>query len=264
MRYFPGTFCWVGLAASDPEVAKTFYGGLFGWEFRDRAASGIGSFATAVRGSQAVALLYGQTAEARAAGVLPHWTAFLSVDDADRAAARASELGGSMVRDSFDVGDLARVATVRDPSGAIVSLWEPRVASGAEARGAVGSLGWNELSTPDPEHAATFYTELLDWRCTVKGSSIVIRHAGVVVGVIREQLADERRQAPNWLPCFGVDDLDAARRTATAFGGRVLGREADTGSPLGARTIRIEDLLRARFSVAEHRDEILRTRSPPS
>jgi uncharacterized protein len=107
-------------------VAKAFYQGLFGWRPQDRVASGIGEFTTMRLGSKAVALLYRQTQEARAARVPPHWTSFISVEDADRMAARVIELGGVVVRDPFDVDDLGRVATVRDPTGAIVSLWERR------------------------------------------------------------------------------------------------------------------------------------------
>jgi uncharacterized protein len=31
----PGTFCWVGLATSQPGGAKAFYTGLFGWRAED-------------------------------------------------------------------------------------------------------------------------------------------------------------------------------------------------------------------------------------
>ena len=34
-RYPDGTFCWVDLGTNDAAGAKTFYGGLFGWEFDD-------------------------------------------------------------------------------------------------------------------------------------------------------------------------------------------------------------------------------------
>jgi hypothetical protein len=33
-RYDPGTFCWVGLATSDPARARAFYTSLFGWQGR--------------------------------------------------------------------------------------------------------------------------------------------------------------------------------------------------------------------------------------
>ena len=39
-RYEPGTFSWADLSTSDSDGAKTFYGGLFGWEFEDIGVSG--------------------------------------------------------------------------------------------------------------------------------------------------------------------------------------------------------------------------------
>ncbi len=36
--YEAGTFSWVELATTDPDDAKRFYGGLFGWDFRGRSA----------------------------------------------------------------------------------------------------------------------------------------------------------------------------------------------------------------------------------
>jgi predicted enzyme related to lactoylglutathione lyase len=36
----PGTFSWVDLATTDATAAKSFYGGLFGWEMRDGDSGG--------------------------------------------------------------------------------------------------------------------------------------------------------------------------------------------------------------------------------
>ena len=109
-----------------------------------------------------MAILYRQQPEARAVGAPPHWTSYISVEDADATAARAGELGGAAVfREPFDVLDAGRVAAIRDPTGAIVSLWQPRSRIGATLVNDVGALCWNELSTPDPEAAAKFYEPLL-------------------------------------------------------------------------------------------------------
>jgi predicted enzyme related to lactoylglutathione lyase len=253
MHHPPGVFCWAGLAASDPDMAKPFYEGLFGWRPQDRVASGIGEFATMRYGSKAVALVYRQTPEARAARVPPHWTSFISVEDADRAEARVVELGGIVVRDSFEVDDLGRVATIRDPTGAIVSLWQPRTESGAELRNVVGGLAWNELSTANPERAATFYGELFGWSCAAREGLLAVQRAGVLIGVIREQHAEERGRPPNWLPCFAVDDLDAAGRRAMALGGRVLGSAGDAPVTFTGRTVRLADPLGADFAVWDGR-----------
>jgi predicted enzyme related to lactoylglutathione lyase len=151
-RYEPGTFCWVGLATSDPGRAKAFYTGLFGWHAEDLEAGAAGAYTTLRHGGRDVATLYLQQPEARAAGAPPHWTSYISVEDAEATAALAGELGGAAVfRAPFDVLDAGRVAAIRDPTGAIVSLWQPRALIGATLVNDVGALCWNELATTDVE-----------------------------------------------------------------------------------------------------------------
>jgi predicted enzyme related to lactoylglutathione lyase len=131
-RYAPGMFCWVGLATSDPRAATAFYTSLFGWQGEDLPAGEADRYTILRHAGRDVAILYRQTTEARAAGAPPHWTSFISVEDADTTAARAGELGGAAVfREPFDVLDAGRVAAVRDPTGAIVSLWQPLSRIGA-------------------------------------------------------------------------------------------------------------------------------------
>ena len=48
-------------------------------------------------------------------GIPPHWNVYFNVDDADRAAARASELGGRQVVAPFDVPGIGRMAVLTDP-----------------------------------------------------------------------------------------------------------------------------------------------------
>jgi predicted enzyme related to lactoylglutathione lyase len=116
-RYEPGTFCWVGLATSDPAAATAFYTSLFGWEADELPAGEAGTFTILRQGGNDVAILYRQQPQARAAGAPPHWTSYISVEDADATAARASELGGAAVfRAPFDVLDAGRVAAIRDPT----------------------------------------------------------------------------------------------------------------------------------------------------
>jgi catechol 2,3-dioxygenase-like lactoylglutathione lyase family enzyme len=43
--FIPGVPCWVDASEPDPQAAVDFYGGLFGWEFRDvMPASAEGSY----------------------------------------------------------------------------------------------------------------------------------------------------------------------------------------------------------------------------
>src|SRR4051812_7973445 len=43
-RYTPGSFCWVGLAASDRADATAFYTRLFGWQADELAADQTGTY----------------------------------------------------------------------------------------------------------------------------------------------------------------------------------------------------------------------------
>jgi hypothetical protein len=243
--YAPGAYCWVGLATSDPAGATTFYSRLFGWQHEDLPA-GEGAQYTLLRlAGRDVAILYRQTPQARAAGVAPHWTCFISVEDAAATARRAGELGGAAVfREPFDVADAGRVAAIRDPSGAMVSLWQPRSRIGATVVDDIGAVAWIELATTDVGRAASFYGELLGWEYeTGDGGYVTINVAGVRNGGMRRQAGP-----PTWRPYFAVESVDACRRTAERFGGRALPGPPET--PIG-RSGLIADPQRAVFAVLE-------------
>src|SRR5215831_17920340 len=228
-RYEPGTFCWVGLATSDPAAAKHFYRRLFGWHAEDLPAGAAGTFTLLRQRGEDVAILYRQTPEARAAGAAPHWTSYISVADADATARRAGELGGAAVfRAPFDVLDAGRVAAIRDPTGAIVSLWQPGSRIGATLVNDVGALCWNELATPDVGRAKTFFGQLLGWRYRASGGDYtLIRNAGRVNGGMRRQTEHESALTPNWLPYFTVERADDAVRRAARAGGRTVVSSSD-------------------------------------
>jgi len=155
-RYPDGTFCWVDLGTVDPAAAKAFYGGLLGWEFDDLPTGDEGTYTICRLGGKAVAGLYDR-AEAAA------WGSYVKVDDVDRATARARELGAEVLVAPFDAPGGARVATVRDPAGAVVSLSRPGESFGAEVVNQDGAWTWNELTAPDLAAAVAFYRELLGW-----------------------------------------------------------------------------------------------------
>jgi hypothetical protein len=244
-HYAPGAFCWVGLATSDPVGATTFYSGLFGWQAEDLPAGEEGTYTLLRLVGRDAAILYRQTPQARAAGVAPHWTCFISVEDADATARRAGELGGVAVfREAFDVADAGRVAAIRDPSGAMVSLWQPRSRIGATVVDDIGAVAWIELATTDVGRAASFYGELLGWEYeTGDGGYVTIKIAGARNGGMRRQTGP-----PTWLPYFAIESADACSRTAEQLGGRALSGAPEI--PIG-RSGLIADPQSAVFAVLE-------------
>jgi predicted enzyme related to lactoylglutathione lyase len=119
----PGQFCWVDLAASDTNVAKAFYGRMFGWTSSEQAANG-GSFTRLRRSGQDVGSVYQLSARHRENGVPSHWTPYVRVDDVEAAAQRAVSLGGEVVVRPFVVEGTARIALILDCVGAQVGLWQ--------------------------------------------------------------------------------------------------------------------------------------------
>ena len=110
---------------------------VFGWRAEDPPTGAAGTFTMLLRDGKEVAILCRQTPEARAAGTTPHWTSFISIEDADAAAAWAGKLGGAAVfREPFDVLNAGRVAATAghlnggmrrqsEEEGAVEPCWLP-------------------------------------------------------------------------------------------------------------------------------------------
>ena len=116
-----GRFCWLDLAATDVESAKSFYGRLFGWKSREQAANG-GSFTRLQSSNRDIGSVYQLRQELLDKGIASHWTPYVLVKEA---AQRAASLGGTVIVDPFVVSGIARIALILDSVGAVVGLWEP-------------------------------------------------------------------------------------------------------------------------------------------
>jgi uncharacterized protein len=224
-RYEHGTFSWADLATTDIDGAKSFYPGLFGWETEDSPLPDGGVYTTARLQGRAVAgISTGQE------GQPPAWNSYVTVEDADEAASRASELGAAVIAEPFDVMELGRMAVIQDPTGAFFSVWQPGESIGAESVNGHGLLSLNQLNTSDPERAGEFYSELFGWRIEpMPGGEIpywgIYRGETVNAGMM-QQPADGPAP-PHWLVYFGIDDIDAAAEKIGAAGGSVLVPKTD-------------------------------------
>ena len=94
-KYTPGTFSWTDLNTTDPEGAKAFYSGLFGWETEDLPVGDGQTYTMAKIGGKNVAAISGQQQQ-RDAGVPPAWNNYITVQSADETAKRATELGATV------------------------------------------------------------------------------------------------------------------------------------------------------------------------
>lgn len=221
----PGTFCWPELATSDVAAAKAFYTALFGWGVRE-SPMGDGVYVTFLLGGREAASLYALMPEMRAQGVPPNWGSYVSVENADAAAAKARTLGGQVIREPFDVAEHGRMAVIRDPQGAVFCVWQPKNHIGVQVLAEPGALAWTQLNARDPGLAKPFYAGLLGWtfRDDPAGNGQTyttwLKSDGMAGGMMA--LPAEAPAPSHWLVYFAVADLDGTHAKALALGAKSM------------------------------------------
>jgi hypothetical protein len=214
----PGQFCWIELGTTDPEAAKGFYAELFGWNVNVNDMGAMGKYSIFRKGDRDAAAMYGLMAEQKAQGVPSNWMTYIGVTSADDAVAKAAELGGSVMQPPFDVMDFGRMAVLKDPQGAVFSVWEAKTHWGVTIRDEANTLCWNELATNDPAAAAGFYTKLTGWTAKESPEYTEWNLDGKAIGGMRT-IKEGEPAPPSWMPYFMVDDCDAMTAKAQSGGG---------------------------------------------
>lgn len=224
----PGTFCWTDLAAHDVKVAERFYTTLFGWtaEHTQFGPAEDDVYIMLRKDGQDAAALYPMDPTQRSQGVPSSWLNYVTVESAARAAARARELGGTVLADAFEVMDLGRMALLSDPTGAVFAAWEPGGHIGAGVRDEPGAMCWNELGTRDTARAGEFYTGLFGWEPTpFDGGNLpytMFMRGDAPTAGMYPVTPDMGDMPTAWTPYFAVEDPDETARRAEELGGTVL------------------------------------------
>jgi predicted enzyme related to lactoylglutathione lyase/membrane protease YdiL (CAAX protease family) len=241
----PGTFCWAELLTTDAQAAKRFYTGLFGWSFQDVPIGENAYYTMFEIGGKSISALHQMGADQAAQSIPPNWLSYVSVDSADRAVARARELGATVVMEPFDVFDSGRMGVIQDPTGAVVGLWEPKNHIGAEIVGEPNTMCWNELNTSDIDRAAGFYAGLFGWEPQKQPMGdftyTYFKHGERMSGGMM-QISPEF-----WMVYFAVDDCDAKAALAEKLGGKIFAPPTDV--PEVGRFAIVQDPQGAAFAI---------------
>lgn len=242
-----GAPCCFELATTDCAAAVRFYSALLGWT-PHHVESGHGVYTLLkLEGRDAAACCELSPAQ-RNLGVPPHWGVYFQVADVTAGAARAQELGGSVVLGPLDIDDRGRLVVLKDPEGVVFRLWQTRKAGAPGVVHEDNAMGWVELATRDTARAAAFYSQLLGWQ--------VREHEHPVAGSYRLCSIDGQDWAgmlpmsaqwgdvpAHWSLYFRVSSCDAAVESLKALGGSVVagpfnapgvGRIAVVRDPQGA------------------------------
>jgi hypothetical protein len=119
-----GTFFWNELMTRDVEQAKRFYGDTIGWRFEPMQMPDGGTYWCAMLEGKPVAGLFPIDAP-EYDGVPEGWMSYLAVDDVDKRVAAALKAGAKLMKPSFDVPGVGRIAILREPGGAGVGWMTP-------------------------------------------------------------------------------------------------------------------------------------------
>ena len=242
-RHEPGSFCWTELATTDPAAAKTFYTSLFDWIAEDTPAGPDMIYTMLRLRGLEVGALYKQDKQEADQGVPSHWNLYVATESADQTAARAKELGGKVLMEAFDVMEHGRMAVLQDPTGAVMSVWQPKEHVGARLVNEPGAFCWAELYTKDTKKAGEFYAKLFGWTLKESPGYTEFHRGTQAVGGMMAIQADWGPMPPNWMPYFQVTDTAWTAERVRKLGGQVhkgpenipeVGPFAILGDPTGA------------------------------
>lgn len=211
-----GDVCWLELATSDSDGAKSFYGGLLGWSAEDEPA-----------GPEMVYTMFSLNGRKCAAGFQTkerptHWALYFAVANADEAAARARELGGRVIEGPFDVSTHGRMAVIADPQGAIFCVWQAKDNPGLQVKGEPGALCWVDLNTNDQNGAKAFYSKFFGWEIVAGDTGYLHITAGKdMIGGIPSAEQAPKDVPPHWIPYLQVEDCDASTVKAKELGATI-------------------------------------------
>lgn len=252
-RYEPGTFCWIDLATTDPEAAKSFYGDLFGWTSERLLEDGGFTYDLMKLNGETVCGIYLKGDEVRSRDLPPYGMSYVNVENVAATAERSRELGGTVIEEPYG-DDAGLMTTLSDPEGAMIVAYQPLSFSGSSRVNDPGCLTWNELQTRDPESVSDFYSSLFGWTLEPmeedgKTVYVTIENRGSANGGWMPMNENHGDIPPYWLVYFTTEDIDASVAKINDLGGGVMAGPMEIME--GSRIAVVHDPQGAAFALFE-------------
>ncbi|MER6310732.1 VOC family protein [Streptomyces sp. NPDC001739] len=253
MSDFPeGAPCWADAMFKDVEGAKSFYGEVLGWTFGE-AASEFGNYTQAYSGGKAVAAVVPPMPGGD--DVPSAWCLYFASHDVAKTAEKIKGAGGTLLMEPMQVGSFGSMTLAREPSGAVLGVWQAGEHHGFEKVAEPGAYCWAEVFTRAPEKADAFLQAVFPYSAKkiepgddpeAQGMDFKVFSLGdsgnPVLG--RMKMGDEfPAEIPSYIQVyFTVANCDDAVAAAKKLGGRLhfgpmdspFGRFAALTDPQGA------------------------------
>jgi len=224
-----GAPCWIDIFTSDPESARSFYGELFGWTSEAPNPEMGGYFNFSKDGVVVAGGMHNDGSQ----DTPDRWSVWLAVEDAKVTLDAAVERGAEVVVPAMDVADLGVMASVIDPGGALIGMWEPREHKGFGIIDEPGAPAWFELHTRAYDASLDFYRAIFGWDTYVASDAPEFRYTTLgegeagLAGVMDDSVFPGEGPA-QWHVYFKVDDVDATVARVVELGGTIGHQPEDT------------------------------------
>lgn len=253
-----GKMIWADLVTTDLQSAEQFYGGLFGWSFRE-VEGGKRDFAVAYSGEQPVAGLV-RREPLMDQSRQPAWLPFIAVRNVADAQQVAVAQGGKVLSRPHAYPERGEQAVFADPQGAVFAVLASSSGDPPDVLAAPGEWIWSSLITRDPDTDAAFYQKVFGYQVydlagdaggpnVAPGDDSNIQHLVFASdefarGSANAFPANRPNIHPHWISFVRVEDTADAAQKAATLGGHVLvaphldrhgGRIAILADPSGAR-----------------------------
>ncbi len=214
-----GQIVWHDLFTSDRERSMAFYGRVANWTYQVERATdfawggGEKDFVLAISDNEAGAGI-AETPTNQENG----WIAYIEVRDVDVALQRVDTLGGSIVRQPFEVPGVGRNALVCDPLGALLGISLSRHSYPVPRR----QFGPEVYVSDRDDFPEMFYAELFGW----KASPEPRQEGRDIRGPLGNRIAVHYSATwpagskAAWVPSIKVASASDARRGAETNGAR--------------------------------------------
>ena len=216
---------WIDLSSTDPKAARDYYAKLFGWTAEPEKDPAAGGYAIARLSGKDVAGI-GGTQDPNGPSA---WMVYIGTRDAAASAKKIEAAGGKVVAPPFEVMDVGTMAVFQDPTGAFISVWQPKTMNGFEVQRQSGAYSWAELNSRGFEDAAKFYNKVFGWgekkspMGEGQGDYIEFKLGDESIGGGMEMNPMVPKEVPSyWMVYFGVRDVDKEHEKAKSLGGQEL------------------------------------------
>jgi predicted enzyme related to lactoylglutathione lyase len=244
-----GRYVWFELFTADPAAAPAFYAAVTGWKTQKWEG---GDYTMWVSPAGPIGGVMALPEQAKAMGAPPHWMGFVGVAVVDQTAERVKALGGQVYVPPTDIPGAGRFALLADPQGATFGVHQGM--TDQPPMTGLGTFGWSELMSADPDAGFAFYSELFGWQ---KSTAMDMGDMGtyqmfgptadpndMIGGMMRKPTG---MPVSAWLHSVRVPSADEAAEVVKAHGGQVMNEPMDI--PGGGRAAAFTDAQGAAFGV---------------